>query len=77
VSTNANGRKLSLSTPTIPRESDWSMLSPRKLAILRLIATPISEGYSITEIARELKTTRRWVLNRLDELRKEIERLRI
>lgn len=51
------------------------MLSPRGQAILRTIGVPTSEGYSPREIARELGTTRRWVCDRLDELRDELERL--
>jgi hypothetical protein len=47
---------------------------PRSTAILRLVATPISEGYSPIEIARELGTSLSWVSIRLDELRDEIER---
>jgi DNA-binding CsgD family transcriptional regulator len=54
---------------------DWVRLSPRSTAILRLIATPISEGYSPKEIAHELGTSPRWISDRLDELRDEIERL--
>lgn len=51
------------------------MLSPQGQATLRLIAHPISEGYSEREIASELGTTRRWVCDRLDELRDELEQL--
>jgi DNA-binding Lrp family transcriptional regulator len=40
------------------------------------VATPISEGFSSREIARGLKTSLRWVSDRLDELRDEIERQR-
>jgi hypothetical protein len=36
--------------------------------------TPIVNGYSVTEIARATRTTRSWVLTRLDELREELER---
>jgi DNA-directed RNA polymerase specialized sigma24 family protein len=36
------------------------------------VAIPLSEGYSIPELARELGTTRRWVSSRLDELREEL-----
>jgi hypothetical protein len=40
------------------------------------VATPLSEGYSTTEIARGLLgTSTHWVSDRLDELRNEIERL--
>jgi DNA-binding CsgD family transcriptional regulator len=54
---------------------DWTALSPRGTAILRLIARPISEGYSQREIARRLGTTGRWVSDRLDELRDELAQL--
>jgi hypothetical protein len=40
-----------------------------------LIAKPISQGYSIQEVARSLGTTSHWVSSRLDELRDELERL--
>jgi DNA-binding NarL/FixJ family response regulator len=53
---------------------DWTSLSPRGQAILRLIIHPISNGYSVREVARELGTTKRWVSDRLDELRNELER---
>jgi hypothetical protein len=36
---------------------------------------PISEGYSPKEIAHELVASPRWISDRLDELRDEIERL--
>jgi predicted transcriptional regulator len=39
------------------------------------MAIPISEGYSTTEVARELGTTNSWVSSRLNELRDELERL--
>ena len=50
-------------------------LSPRRQAILRTVGISISQGYSPVEIARELGTSSSWVLNRLDELRNELERL--
>ena len=59
----------------MPADVDWSRLSERGAAIARLIAIPNSEGYSTGEIARKLATTRRWVFDRLDELRDELERL--
>jgi DNA-binding NarL/FixJ family response regulator len=62
---------LSISGSTIA----WDRLSERRQAILRLIVIPTSNGYSILEVARELGTTRRWVSDRVDELRDEIERL--
>jgi DNA-binding NarL/FixJ family response regulator len=77
ASTNGNGRSSSASTPTIPTELHWQAFSERGQAILRLIAIPISNGYSEREIARELGTTRRWVFDRLAELRDEVERLEL
>jgi DNA-binding CsgD family transcriptional regulator len=61
--------------PTIPSAIDWTMLSPRGQAILRTVASPLSEGYSSTEIARGLGTSTHWVSKRLNELRAELERL--
>jgi DNA-binding NarL/FixJ family response regulator len=55
---------------------DWMRLSPRSTAILRLVATPISAGFSPSEIAHELGTSQKWVSSCLDELRDEIERQR-
>jgi hypothetical protein len=75
VSTNGRGLSCSASTWTVPTEIDFDQLSTRGLAILRQIATPIVNGYSVTEIARATGTTRSWVLTRLDELREEINRL--
>jgi DNA-binding NarL/FixJ family response regulator len=60
---------------TAPGEIDWTNLSARAQAILRLIIQPISKGYSVREVARELGTTGRWVSDGLDELRDELERL--
>jgi DNA-binding NarL/FixJ family response regulator len=54
---------------------DFSTLSSRGQAILRLIVRPISEGFSVGEVAKELGTSRRWVSTRLDELREELEQL--
>jgi hypothetical protein len=54
------------STPTIPTGIDRTRLSERGQAILRLIVIPTSNGYSIPEVARELGTTMRWVLDRVD-----------
>lgn len=75
MSTNGRGPSCSASAWTVPTEIDFDQLSTRGLAILRQIAIPIANGYSVTEIRRELGTTRSWVLTRLDELRNEIERL--
>ncbi len=73
--TNGRGLFCLASTSTVPTEIDFDRLSPRGLAILRQIAIPIVNGYSVTEIALATGTTRPWVLTRLDELREELERL--
>ena len=39
-----------------------------------MIATPISEGFSEIEIARELGTSSGWVSDPLDDLRAELQR---
>lgn len=70
--TNGSHPRLSASmTNTI----EWEKLSPRGLAILRLIAIPISNGWSEREVARGLLTTRSWVSDGMDEFRDELERL--
>jgi biotin operon repressor len=51
------------------------MLSKRGAAILRLVGIPTWAGWSAREIAKELGTSRRWVSDRLDELRDELEQL--
>jgi hypothetical protein len=71
--TSANDRGASPST--IPREIDWTRLTPRAMAIVRLVATSASQGWTATEIGEGLGTTRSWVSSRLDELRDEILRL--
>jgi DNA-binding CsgD family transcriptional regulator len=58
----------------MPGNVDWSILSPRAREILRLIALPISLGYSNEEVAAKLGRSKRWVNRRLDELRLELER---
>jgi hypothetical protein len=65
-----NGQSSSAST--IPTEIIWDRLSERGTAILRQVAIPISNGWTPQEIAKELGTTKRWVLDRMDELRDEI-----
>ena len=74
MSTNGLDPSCSASTWTVPTEIDFDQLSTRGLAILRQIAIPIANGYSLTEIRRELGTSRSWVLTRLDELRDELVR---
>jgi len=61
--------------PTIPSAIDWTRLSPRGRAILRQVAHPISNGFSKREIAKRLGTSTQWVSHRMDELRRELERL--
>jgi hypothetical protein len=76
ASASMNGNHdLGSSPSTIPREIDWSRVSPRGMAIVRLVATSASQGWTATEIAQGLATTRPWVLNRLAELRSELEGL--
>jgi hypothetical protein len=58
-----------------PSVIDWTLLSPRGQAILRTIAIPLSQGWTKTEIASGLGTSKRWVSYRMGELRHEIERL--
>jgi DNA-binding NarL/FixJ family response regulator len=71
-----NGSQSSTSaSQTIPGDVDWSKLSPRGQAILRLIAIPHSEGWRVREIAEQLGTTASWVSIRLSEFRAEINRL--
>jgi hypothetical protein len=41
------------------------------------VATSASQGYSTVEIASGFKTSKRWVSDRLDELREEIERTEV
>jgi DNA-binding NarL/FixJ family response regulator len=55
-----------------PAEINWSNLSDRGQAILRLIVIPISRGFSTREVARDLGTSSDWVSNRLTELRDEL-----
>ena len=42
---------------------------------MRLVVTPVSEGYSVPEIAKEIGTTRRWASEALGELQDELRRL--
>ena len=71
---NGSGPRSSVSTM---RALDWTTLSPRAAAILRTIAIPHSEGYSLIEIGHELGITRRSVCLLLDELRDEIGESRL
>jgi len=60
-----------------PNEINWTRLSERGQAILRLVGIPTWAGWSAREIARELGITRRSVSSLLDELRDELERLSV
>jgi DNA-binding CsgD family transcriptional regulator len=53
---------------------DWTMLSARSQAILRVVAAPLAMGYSPREIARGLGISGPLVSALLDELREELER---
>ena len=58
------------------RSMSWERLSARSQAILRLIAIPpISEGWSLGEIAAELGTSPHWVSARLVELRADLREI--
>jgi hypothetical protein len=59
----------------IPRSIDWSSVSPRGMAIVRLVATSASQGWTNTEIGSGLGMPSSWVVSRLAELRDELERL--
>jgi DNA-binding NarL/FixJ family response regulator len=72
--TSANGLSFSVSTTSsllIP----WEMLSQRAEATLRQIGSRMTEGYSESEIARELGISRFSVIARLDEAKAELIRL--
>jgi DNA-directed RNA polymerase specialized sigma24 family protein len=58
-----------------PGHDRWDNLSERGQAILRLIARPLSLGFTPQEIARGLGTSKPSVLLLVDELRTELERL--
>jgi len=73
ASTNENGLPSSASKRS--SAIDWTMLSARAQAILRTIAVPISNGFSLIEIGRELGISQPSVLRLLGELRDELERL--
>lgn len=55
------------------REIKWENLSTNSLWTIKMIAIPLSEGYSAREIAKSLGTTTSWVLGQMDKLRLEIE----
>jgi biotin operon repressor len=50
----------------------WQMLSLEARATLRLVATPLSDGYSPLEIGRALGISTSCVEDALDELRAEL-----
>jgi DNA-directed RNA polymerase specialized sigma24 family protein len=50
----------------------WGMLSPEARATLRLVATPLSDGYSPMEIGRALGISTGCVEDALDDLRLEL-----
>lgn len=54
-----------------------AMLSPKSMWILETMAVPKSEGYSISDIAKQHDKPNRWVRERLAELRQELEELGI
>jgi len=54
---------------------DWARISPRGGAILRRVAAPLAAGYSLREVARDLRISQRLTSGLVDELRDELERL--
>ena len=70
-----SANSLASSPSTIPLEIDWSNLSPRGMAIVRLVATSASLGWTAVEIGKGLGMPSSWVVSRLDELRTELEHL--
>jgi hypothetical protein len=73
--TSESSHGSSASTPTIPTEIVWETLSKRGQAILRQVGTRLSDGYTPSEIGRELGISRSSVSSLVDELRTELERL--
>lgn len=59
---------------TLMKEIEWESLSTSSLWTIKMIAIPMSEGYSAREIAKSLGTTTSWVLAQMDKLRSEIEK---
>lgn len=53
----------------------WEELSERGAALMRQVGTRICEGYSETEIAKELQTSTRSISAALVELQDELRRL--
>jgi hypothetical protein len=74
TSTSDPGPFSSVSTSSIPVTIEWDNLSERDQAILRLIARPLSIGFTPQEIAKGLGTSKLPVLDLVDELRTELER---
>jgi DNA-binding NarL/FixJ family response regulator len=72
--THANGHNSSVSTHS-PSTISLDLLSPRGQAIARQIGTRMVQGFSLTEIARELETSQRSISALVDELRGELEEL--
>jgi DNA-binding CsgD family transcriptional regulator len=60
--------------PQVVRRKGRDALSSRSAAILRLIATPISEGFSPAEVSRDLGISTKSVSTLLAQLRNELER---
>lgn len=58
-----------------PSTVNWQSLSDRGAWILRHVATPISEGYSIAEIALKHGLPQRKIGKMLSDLRQELRDL--
>jgi hypothetical protein len=61
--------------PTMPATVAWSLLSPEAAWIVVNVSWPMSCGYSESEVARQLGTSRKFVVDCLGELRDELEHL--
>jgi hypothetical protein len=65
----------SVSTKTIPTSIPWERLSPEANWMMRKIVLPLSEGFTENEVARQLRTPRRFVRECLEKLREELEQI--
>jgi hypothetical protein len=58
---------------SIPTSIDAMALTTASWITLTRIAFPISCGYSVRDVARRLGQPQKWVTERLDELRDELQ----
>jgi hypothetical protein len=59
-------------TAKYPSTINWHTLTPSAHWTITHIATPISNGYDITEIAHTIGRTRTWINAQLEQLREEL-----